>query len=71
MKTWNIHTQEGYIKVGVEFFKKLPNYEIIDLGDTLFIKGEKIVMFSIETTEWNEVHKEIRDNTINNLLDGR
>ena len=71
MKTWNIHTQEGYIKVGVEFFKKLSDYEIIDLGDTLFIKGEKIVMFSIETTEWKEVQQEIRDNTINNLLDGR
>lgn len=71
MKTWDIHTQEGYIKVGVEFFKKLPDYEIIDLGDTLFIKGKQIVMFSMETTEWNEVQQEIRDNTINNLLDGR
>lgn len=70
MRTWNIHTQEGYNKVGVEFFKKLTKYEIIDLGDTLFIKGEKIVMFSIETTEWNEVQQEIRDNKIDGLLNG-
>ena len=70
MKTWNIHTQEGYIKVSVEFFKKLSNYEIIDLGDILFIKGEKIVMFSISLQDWLEVQQEIRDNTINNLLYG-
>lgn len=70
MKTWNIHTQEGYIKVSIELFMRLSDYEIIDLGDTLFIKSKDIVMFSISLEDWIEVQQEIRDNTISNLLYG-
>ncbi len=76
MKIFNINTQEGPISVSVKFFQDLTEYEIMDLGDTIFIKDlrtnpiAKRFMFSMATTEWKEVQMEIRDNKIEDLLNG-
>ena len=76
MRIFNINTQEGPISVGVKFFQDLTEYEVIDLGETIFIKDlrtnpiTKRFMFSMSTTEWNEVQSEIRDNKIDDLLNG-
>lgn len=74
MKIFNINTQEGPTSVSIKFFQDLTEYQIIDSGDTIFIKDFRTIakrfMFSMATTEWNEAQMEIRDNKIENLLNG-
>jgi len=74
MKIWNIGTQEGPISVSFKFFQDLDKYEVIDLGDTIFIKDfrgkqkSNMFMFSINNNDWREIQSEIRNYKLNNLL---